>query len=135
MIELPRFDDAIRGLQELLDTAGHPSQLAWARCRDYYSIGPGQHRVLWPLPANRTRVESNYEKARARGLAGLEAIFYVGQVSVVILDAPEADEIQGWSHGLKLCIRQPFVAAEPIPSGPTWDRHRRSKEYRWFHTL
>jgi hypothetical protein len=133
MEKIPSFAEAVEGLKNLLRAECQPDEIVWAFREDFYSIGPSQHRVAWPLPPeNVFHARSLFDAGLTRGLVELQALFSVGSHTVVNVLAPMPDEIQGWDHGLKLAICQPFVPADTVARGLQWWPHRLRPAYFRF---
>ncbi len=133
MEQLPVFDEAALELQRFLRAQGHSDDIAWAFREDWCSSGPSCHRVVWPLSAdNEQLARALYLAGCGRGLVELKAVFSVEDRSVATVIAPQPDEVQGWSRGLKLAIHEPFVHAAPIKPGFAWRLHRLTPAYRRF---
>jgi len=128
---IPPFDEALSTFRRFLRSQGHPDRVVWAFREDmYYSRQGDQYRVSWPLPhKNEGVARMLFEVGQRRDLVGLHALFYLNDYVVATVEAPEPDEIQGWSENLKLSVRSPLVEAEAIRRF-LWPFHRRSLEYR-----
>jgi hypothetical protein len=133
MEKIPSFTDAVQGLQDFLRADRQPDEIVWAFREDLYSVSPSQHWVAWPLPPeNMVHARSLFDAGRPRGLVELQALFSVGRYTVVNVLAPMPDEIQGWSQGLKVAIRQPLVPATAVARGLRWWVHRVRPAYFRF---
>jgi hypothetical protein len=128
MENIPSFTEAVKGFQNFLRADRRPHEIIWAFGEDLYSASPSTHWVAWPLPPeNMVHAWRLFDAGRTRGLVELQALFSVGSYTV-----PMPDEIQGWTHGLKLAIRQPFVPATAVARGLRWWMHRVRPTYFRF---
>lgn len=130
-MELPDFSDAAASLQEFLASHSRPTSIVWAFAEDYYTPSVVQHWVRWPLPReNEELARGTYAAGRTRGLVELCAQFHTEGFAVATVFAPRQDQIQGWSAGLRLAIREPWVEARAVRSRARWWWHRHMGRYR-----
>jgi hypothetical protein len=134
MSEIPEFHVAISDFRRYLFELGHADELVWVFRDDMWFRGPEDVLMRYPPPVgNKSLAEKVYNEGRERGLIGITAVATAcGYVAATVWfpKFPEED-VQGWSHGLKLAIRQPLPAAK-IVGGLAWQVVRGLSGYRWY---
>ena len=133
MTKIPPFSEAVSKFRGFLAKRDHPTELAWVFREDFYSVSLDRYVVVQPIPdRNEGLVRTYYEAARERGIVQLRALFQIGEVAAVSAWSPAevAEEVQGWSRGLKLSVAAPFVAAKTVESPFAWRLHRWTRAYR-----
>jgi|SRR5215471_1889464 len=133
MNEMPEFQSA-SDFRRFLVNEGHSEKLVWVFRDDLWFRRRGLVLVRYPTPdENQGLVEKVYAEGRARGMAEVNAIAASSThifATVWFPKCPE-EEVQGWSHGLKLTIRQSLPAAEEA-SALKWLVVKRLPSYRRY---
>lgn len=134
MNEIPEFQVAISDFRRFLAEQGHANEIVWVFRDDLWFRGPDHVLMRYPPPAgNKPLAEKVYVEGRERGLVGITAVATAGgrvATTVWFPKFPE-EEVQGWSHGLKLAIRQPLPTAKVV-GGLAWKVVRCLSGYRWY---
>jgi hypothetical protein len=134
MSEIPEFHVAIIDFRQFLVEQGHADELVWVFRDDLWFRGPDQVLMRYPPPAgNKSLAEKVYDEGRKRGLVEITAVATTsGHVAATVWfpKFPE-EEVQGWSQGLKLAIRQPLPAAKVV-GGLRWRMVSHLSGYRWY---
>ena len=134
MSEIPEFQAAVPDFRRFLIQQGHAGELVWVFRDDLWVRGPDQVWMCHPPPAgNKSLAEKVYAEGRERGLVGVTAVAKAsGRVAATVwFPKFEEEEVQGWSQGLKLAIRQPLPTARVIGSS-RWRVVRFLSGYRWY---
>jgi hypothetical protein len=134
MSEIPEFQVAISDFRRFLVEQGHADQLVWVFRDDLWFRGPDHVLMRYPPPVgNKFLSEKVYDEGRERGLVGITAVATAnGHVAVTVwFPKFSEEEVQGWSQGLKLAIRQPLPAAKVV-AGLKWRMVRYLSGYRWY---
>ena len=134
MSEIPEFHVAIPDFRRFLVEQGHADELVWVFRDDLWFRGPAQVLMRYPPPVgNKSLAEKVYAEGRERGLVGITAVATAsGHVAATVWfpKFPE-EEVQGWSQGLKLAIRQPLPAAKVV-GGLSWRMVSYLSGYCWY---
>ena len=135
MCDIPEFPVAISDFRRFLVEQGHADELAWVFRDDIWFRGPDDVLMRYPPPeGNKTLSEKVYDEGREQGLVGITAVATAGgrvvAATVWFPKFPE-EEVQGWSQGLKLAIRQPLPAAKVV-GRLRWRGIRLSSGYRRY---
>jgi hypothetical protein len=122
MDDISDFNLAISDFRLFLAEQGHPDDLFWVFRDDLWCRGPNHVLVRYPPPAeNQLLAKKVYDEGRGRGLVGITAVATAGGRTAATVWFPKypEDEVQGWSQGRKLSIRQPLPEAKAV-SGSRW---------------
>ena len=122
MSEISAFPVAISDFRRSLAEQGHAGEILWVFRDDLWFRGPNHVLMRLPPPAeNASLVEKVYDEGRERGLVEIVAVATAGGRVAATIWFPKLpeEEVQGWSQGLKLVIRQPLPAAKVV-SGFRW---------------
>jgi hypothetical protein len=134
MNEIPDFQRALSDFRRFLLDERHPEELIWVFRDDLWSRRRDLLLVRYPTPAeNQHLAEKVYAEGRERGLVEVNAIAASSRhifATVWFPKYPE-EEVQGWSHGLKLTIRQPLPAAKEV-SALKWLVVKRLSSYQRY---
>ncbi len=134
MNEIPEFQVAISDFRRFLAEQGHANELVLVFRDDLWFRGPERVLMRYPPPVgNESLAEKVYAEGRERGLVEITAVATAsGYVAATVWfpKFPE-EEVQGWSQGLKLAIRQPLPAAEVV-GVLKWQVVRYLSGYRWY---
>jgi len=134
MIEIPEFQIAISDFRRFLVEQGHADKLVWVFRDDLWFRGPDHVLMRYPPNVgNESLAKKVYDEGRERGLAEITAVATAnGHIAATVWfpKFPE-EEVQGWSQGLKLTIRQPLSAAKVI-GGFRWGMVRYLSGYRCY---
>jgi hypothetical protein len=134
MNEIPEFQAAVSDFRRFLAGQGHADELVWVFRDDLWFRGPDHVLMRYPPPAgNKLLAEKVYIEGRKRGLVDITAVATArGHVAATVWfpKFPE-EEVQGWSQGLKLSVRQPLPAAKVV-GGLAWKLARYTSGYRWY---
>src|SRR4051812_4963897 len=117
MSEIPEFQVAISDFRQFLIREGHADKLVWVFRDDLWFRGPDEVLMRYPLPAgNAPLAEKVYDEGRERGLVEIKAVATSRDCVVATVWFPKfaEEEVQGWSQGLKLVIRQPLPEARIV---------------------
>ena len=117
--EIPPFAEAVTGFRTYLAFNDVPTVVNWVFRDDLSPRNSVEMRIRQNIPAkNSFLAESVFAAATARGLVEIKAIAATAdQVFATIwFPAAEADQIQGWSTGMKLSILSPLPKAEVLSS-------------------
>ena len=134
MNEIPEFQVAISDLRRFLAEQGHADELVWVFRDDLWFRGPERVLMRYPPPAgNKLLAEKVYAAGREQGLVEVAAVATANDHVAATVWFPkfEEEEVQGWSQGLKLAIRQPLPTAKVIGS-LRWRGVRHLSGYRWY---
>jgi hypothetical protein len=116
---IPGFAEAVRRFESFLGSEGFPTTVLWTFRDDFWQRGPSCALVRWfPSPRNAELAEKVFSEGRAKGLVQIAALAQSGKWTIATVWYPKYDEeeVQGWSEGLKLSIRQPLPVTLRIPS-------------------
>ena len=136
---IPEFDHAVSDFRRFLAEQGHPDDLIWVFRDDLWRRGPDHILVRYPPPTeNHLLAKKVYEEGRERGLVAITAIATAESRTAATVWFPKypEEEVQGWSQGCKLSVRQPLPVAEGV-SGWRWQlikllpSYRRSQRDEW----
>jgi len=134
MSEIPEFQVAISDFRHFLVEQGHADELVWVFRDDLWFRAPDHVLMRYPPPVeNKSLAEKVYNEGRERGLVEITAVATAnGHVATTVWfpKFPE-EEVQGWSQGLKLAIRQPLLTAKVV-NGLRWRVVRYLSGYRWY---
>ena len=128
------FNIAVSDFRRFLAGEGHPDDLFWVFRDDLWWRGPDHVLVRYPPPPeNPLLAEKVYDEGRERGLAEMKALATAGGRTAATVWFPKypEEEVQGWSQGVKLVIRQPLPEAKAV-SGLAWHIIRRLPGYRRY---
>lgn len=134
MNEIPEFQLAIADFCRFLVKEGHPANLFWVFRDDLWFREPDRLLVLYPTPVeNSFLAHKVYDEGRARGLVQITAIAKINDHTAATVWFPKfpEEEVQGWSRGLKLSIRQPLPMAKVVGS-LGWRVVSYLPSYRWY---
>ncbi len=132
--DIPDFDTAVSQFQRFLAEQSHPTEIVWAFREDLYSPS-GCFRVRSPTPPeNESLARRVFEGGRVRGLVEVSALCRLPSavVATVWFPATSDEQVQGWSHGLKLSIHSPLTEAKPIHSSLSWRLRKLLPAYRLY---
>lgn len=116
MNDIPAFESAVAAFQRFLVDEGHPSEILWVFREDVWKRSVD---VLLRCPSqmkNQTIAKKVFEEGRKQGLVNVDAIATVGDKVAATVWFPKfaGEEVQGWSHGLKLSILAPLPRAKCV---------------------
>ena len=137
MIEIPRFESAVRDFMDFLSSLGHPAAVVWVFRDDIWRRSRDRAFIRWPVPRGaRVLVEHVYDQGRTRGIIGVHAIAKARGMTFATAWFPKfpEEEVQGCSAGLKLSIADPLADARLIPS-PFWPAIRWTSSYQRYQAL
>jgi hypothetical protein len=134
MNEIPEFQVAISAFRRFLVEQGHADELGWVFRDDLWFRGADHVLMRYPPPVgNKSLAGKVYDEGRERGLVGITAVATAGGRVAATVWFPKfaEEEVQGWSQGLRLAIRQPLPAAK-IVSSLWWRVVRYLSGYRQY---
>lgn len=137
MSEIPDFQEAISNFRRFLVEQGHSAELVWVFRDDLWLRSPTQVWMRYPPPAeNYSLAEKVYNEGRERGLVEIVAVATANDRAATTVWFPKfpEEEVQGWSQGLKLSIRQPLPAAKVV-GGLRWRAVGYLSGYRWYQRV
>jgi hypothetical protein len=132
--DVPDFERAIAQFRRLLAEHSLPTEIVWAFREDLYAP-LSRFRVKFPPPReNESLVKRLFEKGRVRGLVEISALCRLPSavVATIWFPATSDEDVQGWSHGLKLAIHSPLTEATPIHSAFSWCLRKLLPAYRLY---
>jgi hypothetical protein len=134
MGETSDFNRAVSDFRRFLSGEGHPDDLFWVFRDDLWFRGPKHVLIRYPTPPeNPLLAEKVYDEGRGRGLAEITALATAGGRTAATVWFPKhpEEEVQGWSQGIKLVIRQPLPEAKAVGS-LAWQIIRQLPGYRRY---
>ena len=123
MNEIPEFEDALTSFREFLTHNGHPAEIVWIFRDDLWKRSLTEVFVRIPSqPKTLALARKVFDEGRTKGLVDVHAIAIADNTVVATVWFPrsDADEIQGWSRGMKLTISQPLLRAKTFGSFRWW---------------
>lgn len=137
MNEIPEFKNAVTSFRCFLARQGYPDRLLWVFRDDLWFRRPDQVFMRLPLPSVNTHLaEKVYGEGRKQGFVEIAAVAINNDHVAATVWFPRfpKEEIQGWSCGLKLAIRQPLPVGTVI-DGLGWWVVRCFPGYRRYQRL
>lgn len=131
--DIPPFTEAVATFKDFLRDLGHAGPIVWTFREDFYWVSRARTWICWPPPELNAAVAARcFEAGRERGLVEIAAHLRVGASIAATVFAPERDEIQGWSEGFKLSVRDPLPEGAPVSNRLLWALHRCRSAYVRF---
>jgi hypothetical protein len=134
MNEISDFNLAVSDFRHFLSEQGHSDDLFWVFRDDLWYSGPNQVLIRYPPPAeNPLLARKVYDEGRERGLVGITAVATAEGRTAATVWFPRypEEEVQGWSQGRMLSIRQPLPEAKAV-GGLRWQIIRQLPSYRRY---
>jgi hypothetical protein len=122
MASIPDFSETVESFQAFLASNSLPTAITWVFRNDTWFVA---HDKLIarsdPDGGNASLAAKVYAEGQAKGLVEIVAIGRTPSQTLVTIWFPKfpEDEVQGWSVGLKLAIRQPCPVARRV-GGVFW---------------
>jgi hypothetical protein len=134
-MEIPEFHTAVLLLREFLAEQDLPTDVLWIFREDlYFADWQTVYARTCALPGHIRLAETVFQDGRKQGLVEICGLFrtqsFVG--ATVWYPRNRSEQVQGWTQGLKISVREPLRFAKPIRSSTLWRFHQCRPKYKRY---